>query len=111
MPQLSIETFVTQYFWLVVILFVFYYISAAIIIPQISAIIKTRNKLSVVPSSKDLSESSNTILGKSILSQALSIKSSSIPSTANFSTVFKKVNKNWIKKFKRTSKKTVKKNK
>ncbi len=109
MPQLAIETFVTQYFWLVVILFTFYYISAAIIIPKISTIIKTRNKLSAVSSSLDQVESSNTVLGKSILSQALSIKSTSIASSANYTTLFKKVNKNWIKKFKAPAKKVAKK--
>jgi hypothetical protein len=78
----------------VVILFVFYYISAAIVIPQISAIIKTRNKLSSTGSSSENIDSNNTILGKSILSQALSIKSSTFASSANYTSVFKKVNKN-----------------
>lgn len=42
MPQLSIETFVTQYFWLVVLMLVLYYINVEIIIPRISLIIKSR---------------------------------------------------------------------
>jgi hypothetical protein len=42
MPQLSIETFVTQYFWLVVLMLVLYYINVTIIIPRISLIIKSR---------------------------------------------------------------------
>jgi hypothetical protein len=105
MPQLSIETFVTQYFWLVVIFFAFYFISAAIILPKIATIIKTRNKLSSVSSTSDISESSNTVLGKSILSQAFSFKSITLPQSANYSTIFKKVNKNWVKKFKKSTKK------
>lgn len=45
MPQLSIETFVTQYFWLVVILLSFYYIVITQILPNIAKIFKTRIKL------------------------------------------------------------------
>ena len=42
MPQLSIETFVTQYFWLTVLLLVLYNINTTIIIPRISLIQKAR---------------------------------------------------------------------
>lgn len=103
MPQLAVETFVTQYFWLVVILFIFYYLSAAIIIPKISAIFKTRNKLSAINTNIDTQESNNILLGKSILSQAIAIQSSPIKSSSNYLSIFKKANKSWIKKVKKNT--------
>lgn len=45
MPQLSIETYVTQYFWLVVILGLFYYYIATQIVPKIGEIKKTRAQI------------------------------------------------------------------
>jgi len=42
MPQLWIETFVTQYFWLLLILFSFYYFITTQVIPVISETIKAR---------------------------------------------------------------------
>lgn len=45
MPQLSIETYVTQYFWLVVILGVFYYYISTQIVPKIGEIKKTRAQI------------------------------------------------------------------
>jgi F0F1-type ATP synthase membrane subunit b/b' len=43
MPQLSIETFVSQYFWLLVIFFSFLYVLIVYVIPKISKIQKIRN--------------------------------------------------------------------
>jgi hypothetical protein len=48
MPQLSIETFVTQYFWLIVFLFGFYLIAVTAIIPSIASAFKLRKKLTAV---------------------------------------------------------------
>lgn len=45
MPQLSIETFVTQYFWLVVTLMVFYFLAVTQILPKIGNILKTRQEI------------------------------------------------------------------
>lgn len=45
MPQLWTETIVTQYFWLVVILFGFYYLAVTMFIPQIAYTIKARKTL------------------------------------------------------------------
>ena len=47
MPQLNIETFVTQYFWLIVVLFGFYIVVVTAIIPSIASAIKLRKKLTV----------------------------------------------------------------
>jgi len=43
MPQLSIETFVSQYFWLLVIFFSFVYVTTIYVLPKISKIQKIRN--------------------------------------------------------------------
>ena len=45
MPQLWTETFVTQYFWLVVILLGFYYLAITEILPQIAFTLKTIKEL------------------------------------------------------------------
>lgn len=45
MPQLSIETYITQYVWLVVILGFFYYYVATKIVPTIGIIKKTRARI------------------------------------------------------------------
>jgi len=42
MPQLWTETFVSQYFWLLVILFSFYYFISSKVIPTISETLKAR---------------------------------------------------------------------
>lgn len=47
MPQLSIETFVSQYFWFVAILLTFYILVTTQVLPRIAEIIKTRQKTSV----------------------------------------------------------------
>lgn len=44
MPQLAIETFVSQYFWFIVILLSFYFIAITQVIPRIAEIKKTREK-------------------------------------------------------------------
>lgn len=43
MPQLAIESFVSQYFWLLVIFFSVYLYSITYIIPRISILFKSRN--------------------------------------------------------------------
>lgn len=60
MPQLWTETIVTQYFWLVVILFGFYYLAVTMFIPQIAYTIKAR---------KTLTESSALTRGQAVLGE------------------------------------------
>ena len=43
MPQLALETFFSQYFWLVVIFFTLYFIMINKLIPSISEALKIRN--------------------------------------------------------------------
>ena len=50
MPQLSIETFVSQYFWLVVLFFYFYLQMVNRVIPKIAQILKIRKEVSNVDS-------------------------------------------------------------
>ena len=47
MPQLNIETFVTQYYWLIVVLFGFYIVVVTAIIPSIASALKLRKKLTL----------------------------------------------------------------
>lgn len=42
MPQLSMETFISQYFWLVVVLMMFHFIVSSTIIPNIILTLKAR---------------------------------------------------------------------
>lgn len=60
MPQIALETFVTQYFWMLIILGFFYYFVANTVLPQIALIYKTRKTLedSSITSDKDSSDSS-----------------------------------------------------
>ena len=45
MPQLSVETFVSQYFWLVIIFFTLYFIMVNKLLPLISEAYKVRSVL------------------------------------------------------------------
>jgi capsule polysaccharide export protein KpsE/RkpR len=42
MPQLFIETYFSQYFWLVVILALFYYFTAQSVVPSVASALKVR---------------------------------------------------------------------
>lgn len=102
MPHLSIETYVTQYFWLVVILFTFYYISVTQIIPKISETFKTRKKL------ESLAIESSTDTDSPALKRSIHIISNSISGskhqiqpvdTSNkYHKHFVESNKAWIQK-------------
>jgi type II secretory pathway component PulF len=48
MPQLAVETFMSQYIWLLITFFSFYFITIMYFIPQISLIRKTRELASAV---------------------------------------------------------------
>lgn len=45
MPQLTFETFISQYFWLLVIIGVIYYLLVTKFLPSISEVIKARKVL------------------------------------------------------------------
>lgn len=46
MPQLALETFFNQYLWLLIIFFSFYFFSISVVIPRISLLQKSREKVS-----------------------------------------------------------------
>ena len=108
MPQLSIETYVTQYFWLVVILFTFYYLSATKFLPKIAELLKTRKKIESEASNVSLSsvDNINFATGKSIISEILSISSLSVtsPKTSGFDKIFNSANQTWVKNSLKSSK-------
>jgi len=94
MPQLNIETFVTQYFWLIVILFGFYVIVVTTIIPSIASSIKLRKKLTV---SEDAEVATDTVASEDssnwspLLSVSHEVWTSSDLKSLHFS------NADWIK--------------
>lgn len=114
MPQLSVETFVSQYIWFISILLAFYYISITLVIPRISEIFKTRllnNNSSLNDNTNDndkifLSSSdsisftniikipSNLALDDNVLS--VSANTTKIKINNNNNTL-KKVGENWVK--------------
>ena len=98
MPQLAIETTVTQYFWLVIILFGFYYIAVTKVIPSIANALKTRKALENEASlSGGISLDSSASKAKSFLSTTLRFTppSTSNISSADFSPIFEKASGNW----------------
>ena len=96
MPQLSIETFVSQYFWFIVILLAFYYFAITKVIPKLSIILKTRNKTSLISqdnsvvSSIDSSKASTVFLNSNLKTDSLEIKNTDF-------TVFKQTSATWVK--------------
>lgn len=96
MPQLSIETYITQYLWLVIVLGVFYYYISTQIVPKIGEIKKTRARISSeTPSSSPVftaTNNTNIQLGSTIV-----IKKGG--ETKGIATdIFENMNKEWIKK-------------
>ncbi len=61
MPQLWIETWVTQYFWLLVILFFFHFFMVNKVIPSIASILKIRKQLSS-NSNNEIIQNNNKIM-------------------------------------------------
>ncbi len=92
MPQLSIETFVTQYFWLVIFLFTNYILSATIYLPRFAEILKLRKKLE--SSDSLISENKSLLASQQILSQVLQ-KFNYTNSANKYDLVFVQVNNNW----------------
>jgi len=103
MPQLATETIVTQYFWLIVILFGFYYIAVTKVIPHIANAFKIRRVLETQgigasANSSTISSSGLSLLtdpARSFLSQVLnSTPKLNIP-TINYFSNFEKACSTW----------------
>jgi len=109
MPQLWTETFVTQYFWLVVILFGFYYLAVTEIIPQIAFTLKTRKELESNSSSSSTNKlednNSKTTINstKSLLSTILTPVQTSSNKGDNTTNQLKAsintIKTDWVKKY------------
>lgn len=93
MPQLSLETFVTQYFWLVIFLFTNYLLSATLYLPRFSEIFKLRKYLE--SSDFILSDINISNKGSTILSEVFKGYSFSSDIT-QFDSIFHSANNNWI---------------
>jgi len=92
MPQLSIETYITQYLWLVIVLGVFYYYISTQIVPKIGEIKKTRAKIaSEIPTiSQYLASGSQTNI------QLVPDKKTDFK--GKVADLFENMNKEWTKK-------------
>ena len=109
MPQLWTETIVTQYFWLIVILFGFYYFAVVKFIPQIAYTLKARrileaagveSKLVLSRSNNNLSSSSEQKSPRSLLSSILAPKLPAIKSEfeGSLKATISTTKLNWINK-------------
>lgn len=100
MPQLWTETIVTQYFWLVVVLFGFYYLAVTQIIPQIAFTLKTRKELETTSQFLNLNTNTKTSSEnntKTLLSNILTPLSTTTKISEGKETVQLKKNINSIK--------------
>jgi hypothetical protein len=62
MPQLWTETFVSQYFWLILILFIFNYFFVNHVVPSIAKNIKARKKGGIIDKIELNKKSKNIII-------------------------------------------------
>jgi len=78
MPQLWIETWVGQYFWLLIVLFFFHYFMVNQVIPTIATLIKIRKTLGKETQEVTIKTSNNTENLKILLPNSTNSTSSSI---------------------------------
>lgn len=96
MPQLSIETFVSQYFWFIVILLAFYYFAITKVIPKLSIIIKTRNKTSQISQDNTVVTSIDSSKANTVYLNSNCKKEGEMKKTDW--TEFKQTSATWVKK-------------
>lgn len=97
MPQLWTETMVSQYFWLITILFTLYIIVATKIIPQIAYAMKSRQTLQDEASLSKSGVSSTALSStRSFLSNILATKSPLASHGANYAPIFDKACTTWV---------------
>lgn len=92
MPQLNLETFVTQYFWLIIFLFTTYLFSATLYLPKFAEIFKVRSFLDTIDTL--LLDSPFSLKSKSLLSLAF-LKSVSNPVPVKYDSTFLNINNDW----------------
>lgn len=93
MPQLSIETYITQYLWLVVVLAVFYFFISSFFVPKIGEIKKTRAKLASSTETAIIKGGESQISGIEvgiIINKGVGIKGGE--------SIFEQMNKEWTNK-------------
>ena len=105
MPQLNLETFVTQYFWLIVLLTIFYILCATIIIPKVATIFKTRQRLENLAQGADRQTAADLPgevkkaekLALHVLSLHSNLKAEGVNSTAqNYREIFQASQRKWV---------------
>jgi len=93
MPQLSIETFISQYIWLLFVLWGFYWLVVTQILPSFSYLSKARSSYDI-SAKKSISHISSQ---KKALDLSI-LKLSSLSDKKNYNDNFSKVKSAWIKK-------------
>lgn len=89
MPQLWIETWVSQYFWLLVVLVFFHYFMVNNVIPTIATIFKIRKTLGAKEDNLESTDSN--------LTETLKIDLSTSPTEVKLNTNFASARSSWIK--------------
>ena len=97
MPQLSLETFVTQYFWLIIFLFTTYIFFATLYLPTFSEIFKLRSFLESVDTL--IVDNNFSLKSKSILSKVFH-KTPSLPQPQKYDSIFLNINHSWANNLK-----------
>lgn len=82
MPQLWIETWVGQYFWLLVVLFLFHFYMVNSVIPTIATILKIRKTLGA--KQDDVTNTNSNLPDTDSLKVDLSTSVPEVSSTTNF---------------------------
>jgi len=82
MPQLWIETWVGQYFWLLVVLFLFHFYMVNSVIPTIATILKIRKTLGA--KQDDVTNANSNLPDTDSLKVDLSTSVPEVSSTTNF---------------------------
>ena len=73
MPQLAIETFVSQYFWLLTILMTFHFIVSNSVIPNVVTTLRARKVVASDSEETEASESESLVERDSILGGTFSV--------------------------------------
>lgn len=97
MPQLSFETFVSQYFWLVFIILTLYYLVSTKYLPLLSETFKARKRLESLKSSASASSLSDQ--SKNLIKEISSLKYSASYTISTYSSPFSTSFKSWSSSF------------
>jgi len=93
MPHLSFETFVSQYFWLILFLLILYYLVSTQYIPVISETLKARRRLETVKTAHQKVASSDNI--KNLLKDIITEKYTATKEKNTYSTLYNNKFSSW----------------